>query len=349
REHYAVGVARVTARSPRTLVLTVCLTLVCSVATPAAAGAAEQTCPNHETPPSTVSSPDRHPPEGMPTGPLPVPDTPVGGSRMGSCGVVTPEHAPELPSDITATSWLIQDLGTGDVLAAEAPHARHRPASLIKLLLALVVVEHFEDEDEITPTEQDADMVCSCGGLVEGEHYTTEEVLHGLLMISGNAAAHALATALGGQREALRLMNERAERLGARDTRATSTSGLDSEGMVSSAYDISVIYNAAMRDDRIADIVATEEFTFPGKDGDDDYPIRNDNKLLDDYSGFLGGKTGFTDNAQHTYAGSAERDGTRIGVVLLHGEQQPDSLATQAGRLLDYGFELSAAHRAPVG
>src|SRR5699024_8546799 len=237
----------------------------------------------------------------------------------------------------------------GDVLAARAPHARHRPASLIKLLLALVVVDHFDSDDEITPTTRDAEAVCSCVGLSEVEQYTVNEVLHGLLMISGNDAAHALGTALGGQQRALRLMNERAEQLGALDTRATSTSGLDSEGMVSSAYDLSIIYNAAMREQRIAAILGTKKFTFPGKDGGNDYPLHNDNKLLGSYAGFLGGKTGFTANAQHTYAGGARRDGTRIGVVLLRGKQRPDPLATQAGKLLDYGFRLAGHHRAAVG
>lgn len=342
-------------RSPRVAALAVCLALVCSIGfvTPMAVAEpteqTEQTCPNRETPPSTVSDPDRHPPDAMPTGPLPVPQSHVGGSSLGACGLATPEHAPDVPKHITAASWVLQDLDTGDIVAAKAPHARQRPASLIKLLLALVVVDHFDPAEEITATKKDAEEICSCVGLVEDEQYTVDEVLHGLLMISGNDAAHAFGTALGGQDTALRMMNDMADRLGALDTRATSTSGLDAEGMVTSAYDLSVIYNAAMRQPRLTKILGTKKFTFPGKDGEHDYPIRNDNKLLKNYSGFLGGKTGFTDNAQHTYVGGAEHDGTRLGVVLLRGKQRPDPLTKQAARLLDYGFRLRQRDREPVG
>lgn len=346
-----IGVGSVIFRSPRVPVLAMCLALVCSVGfvAPSAAEPTGQSCASRETPPSTISSPDEHAPDGMSTGPLPVPRSHVGGSRLNACGLVTPEQAPDVPKHTTAASWVVQDLDTGDVVAARAPHARQRPASLIKLLLALVVVDRFDAADEITPTKADAEEICSCVGLVEGEQYTVDEVLHGLLMISGNDAAHAFGTALGGQRAALRKMNHLADRLGARDTRATSTSGLDTKGMVTSAYDLGVIYSAAMREPRIAKVLDTKKFTFPGKEGDDDYPIRNDNKLLDNYSGFLGGKTGFTDNAQHTYVGGAERDGTKLGVVLLRGKQRPDPLAKQAARLLDYGFRLREHDREPVG
>lgn len=75
----------------------------------------------------------------------------------------------------------------------------------------------------------------------------------------------------------------------------------------------------------------------------------NDNNLWQSYPGFLGGKTGFTDDARHTYAGAASREGRRLAVVLLRAEQRPSRVSEQAARLLDYGFALAAAGTRPVG
>jgi D-alanyl-D-alanine carboxypeptidase (penicillin-binding protein 5/6) len=95
--------------------------------------------------------------------------------------------------------------------------------------------------------------------------------------------------------------------------------------------------------------VGTKHIDFPGGPGEPDFPVYNDNPLWASYEGFLGGKTGFTDDARHTYVGAAERDGRRIAVVLLQAEQQPIRVAEQAQRLLDYGFGLAAAGKEPVG
>lgn len=340
------------ARLPRALGLLACALLVAVAGLPVPAGAAvdaEPDCPNRRTPPAPVDSPEQHPPDAMSTGPLPVPSAPAGGERMAACGRVLPAGAPEFPQDITAASWVVQNLGTGEVVAAKAPHARQRPASLIKLLLALVVVEHFEPDDTISPTVEDISTACSCAGLVAHVAYPVRKLLHALLMVSANDVAHAFGTALGGQDVALSMMNTLAERLGALDTRATTTSGLDARGMVSSAYDLSVIYNYAMEQPRIAEILRTRKITFPGGGKKDDYPIYNDNDLLGSYTGFLGGKTGYTDNARHTYVGGAQRGEVSLGVVLLRGKQRPVRMSEQAARLLDYGFALAARGSEPLG
>ena len=78
-------------------------------------------------------------------------------------------------------------------------------------------------------------------------------------------------------------------------------------------------------------------------------PVFNDNKLLGVYPGFLGGKTGFTDDARHTYVGAAQQKGKRLAVVMLRAEQKPTKVVDQAAKLLDYGFALEADHAAPVG
>lgn len=207
------------------------------------AGAA---CSNATLPPSPVDS-SEVPPPGEPTpDPLPVPDEPPGGERMGACGVVAPPQAPPPPPEVGAKGWVVAELGSGDVLAARNPHGRYRPASVIKILTALVAVRELELSDEITATRADAATEGSSVGLEPGVTYTARQVLTGLILQSGNDAAHALARELGGRRETVRRMNELARRLGATDTRAATVSGLDGPGMSTSAYDLALILRAAM-------------------------------------------------------------------------------------------------------
>jgi D-alanyl-D-alanine carboxypeptidase (penicillin-binding protein 5/6) len=163
-------------------------------------------------------------------------------------------------------------------------------------------------------------------------------LLHGLLMHSGNDAAHALAMQLGGVEQALDKINVLAAKLGGRDTRVATPSGLDGPGMSTSAYDIGLFYRYAWQNRTFADIVATRTFDFPGHGDHPGYQLENDNKLLYNYPGALGGKTGYTDDAGQTFVGAADRNGRRLVAVLLHGTRQPIAPWEQAAHLLDYGF-----------
>ncbi len=294
-------------------------------------------CPDQQAPPPPVDTSERPAPGQDVPAPLPVPAEPVGGPRMGECGVVAPAGAPA-PPETTAASWVVQDLDTGAVVAAKNPHARERPASLIKTLLALVVIDELKPDDVIHPTPEDTTQECTCVGLVAGGSYTVDQLLHGLLMHSGNDVAHAFATALGGVPTAVQKMNAKAAALGAKDTRTATPSGLDGPGMSTSAYDLSLVFHAAMQQPEFAAAVSTKGYQMPAQPGKPAFGIVNDNKLLGYYPGFLGGKTGFTDDARHTYVGGAARDGRRLAVVMMRAEQRPTLVVQQAGQLLDYGF-----------
>ncbi|WP_020668253.1 D-alanyl-D-alanine carboxypeptidase family protein [Amycolatopsis nigrescens] len=305
-------------------------------------------CAYRELPPPPVDTSERPAPGQQEPRPLPVPDKPLGGDRMSDCGVVLPPKALNPPEN-NAHSWVIQDLDSGDVLAAKDPHARQRPASLIKTLLALVVVKELKPDQVVTVTAEDASQECTCVGIVAGGRYTVDQLLHGLLMHSGNDVAHAFATALGGVPAAVQKMNKLAAAIGANDTRAATPSGLDGPGMSTSAYDLSLIFNQAMKQPEFAKAVGTRQFEFPGFGDKPAFPIYNDNKLLSQYPGFLGGKTGFTDDARHTYVGGAAQNGRKLAVVMLRAEQQPARVSDQAAKLLDYGFALAKAGTKPVG
>jgi D-alanyl-D-alanine carboxypeptidase (penicillin-binding protein 5/6) len=306
-------------------------------------------CEARKLPPAPIDTSEEPKPGTSSPGPLPVPDDPVGGPQMGACGIIRPQNAPVPPGGISAATWAVTDLDSGDVLAAKDPHARERPASLIKSLLAIVVIKELRPDTKVKGTQEDANQEGTKVGIGPGGTYTVDQLLHALIMRSGNDAAWALARTLGGRESALEKMNAVAHELGALDTRAATPSGLDGPGMTTSAYDQSLIFRAAMKYDEYAEAVSTDSIQFPGYKGHPGFQVNNDNKLLGVYPGFLGGKTGFTDDARHTYVGGAERNGKRLSVVLLRGERNPGPLAEQARKLLDYGFQLTARGTKPVG
>jgi serine-type D-Ala-D-Ala carboxypeptidase (penicillin-binding protein 5/6) len=295
-------------------------------------------CPNKLTPPAPVDLSEAPAPGAAPLVPLPIPAEAVGGTRMAECGVVLPRGAAPLPEGLSAYSWLVADLDTGAVLAARDPHARHRPASCIKILTALVAVRELDAKAEVVGTDADAGVEGSRVGIGPDGRYTVDQLLHGLLMRSGNDAAHALAEQLGGVPQTVTKMNALARSLGALDTRAATPSGLDAPGTSTSAYDLGVIFRVAMRSPEFASIVGTSLYDFPGFRDKPGFIVSNDNRLLLNYPGALGGKTGFTDDARHTYVGAAARGQRRLLVVLMRGEQLPVPMWQQATSLLDYGF-----------
>ena len=336
------------------------LVSLCAVVSSAAGATAQPTtdsqkpaqtsaqCQNHDRPPPPIDT-SEEPKPGQPSpSALPVPQEPVGGTHMGECGLVQPAGSP-VPPDIASASWVIADIDSGAVLAAKDPHARERPASLIKVLLAIVAIRELRPDQVVVGVAEDAAQEGTKVGVGPGGQYTVHQLLQALVMRSGNDAAHALARELGGVPNALSKMNALAKELGALDTRAATPSGLDGPGMSTSAYDLSLLVRAAMKHKEFAEAVATKSIDFPGYGTKPGYKVINDNRLLGAYPGFLGGKTGFTDDARHTYLGSAQQGSRRLSVVLLRGERNPAPLADQAAKLLDYGFALTKTKAKPVG
>ncbi|OZF53993.1 D-alanyl-D-alanine carboxypeptidase family protein [Rhodococcus sp. 14-1411-2a] len=309
-------------------------------------------CPFAASPPPAIDLSEVPAPGSTAPQPLPIPAEAVGGDRLAECGAVLPDGAPPLPADISATGFVVADMDSGSVLVAKDPHGRHRPASTIKVLLALVALDELNLDTQITATAEDADAEGSAVGIGENGVYTNLQLMQGLVMASGNDAAHALSRQLGGDAATVDKMNAKAAELGALDTRTATPSGLDGPGMASSAYDLALIYRAAMRDPTFAQLISTETVQFPGypKDptipDDQDRPgftLSNDNQLLYNYEGALGGKTGYTDDARQTFVAGAERGGRRLVVTIMKGDVLPIRPWEQAARLLDYGFALGSS------
>jgi D-alanyl-D-alanine carboxypeptidase len=224
---------------------------------------------------------------------------PIGGEQLAAIGtpVVSPA-APVLP-EIDAASWLIADLNTGDVLAARNAHLPLPPASTLKLLAALVLLPDIDPGLTYDATDGDASVEGSRVGLVPEETYSKSDLEHGLMLASGNDAAHALAEIAGGQQAGVAAMNAEAIRLGAFNTAAKTPHGLDEPGQVSTAYDLALIARAALADEGLAELMQTTTYDFPGLDGAT-YQIQNQNRLLGRYEGAIGLKTGYTSGAGHT-------------------------------------------------
>jgi D-alanyl-D-alanine carboxypeptidase (penicillin-binding protein 5/6) len=294
-------------------------------------------CPYRESTPAAVDASEVPEPGQDAPAPVPVPAKPLGGDALAGCGIITAPGTPPLPNDISADAWLVADLDTGDVIAAKDPHGRHRPASIIKVLIAMQAIRDLPIHKVVAGTQDDANAEGTKVGVGENGFYSINDLLHGLLMHSGNDAAHALAMQLGGMDAAVQKINELAGKLGGHDTRVATPSGLDGPGMSTSAYDIGLFYRYAWQNPVFTDIVATRTFDFPGR-GDVGYEVENDNKLLDNYPGAMGGKTGYTDDAGQTFVGAANHDGRRLVAVLMHGTRQPIAPWEQAAHLLDYGF-----------
>ncbi|WP_372453937.1 D-alanyl-D-alanine carboxypeptidase family protein [Actinoplanes hulinensis] len=277
-------------------------------------------------------------------------DMRVGGDDLATHGLVVPENSPKPPA-LTATTWLVADLETGEVLGACGPHVHQTPASVQKMLLAATAIDQLDPAQRITVTRGDLDIEpgSSAVGLVVGGQYTIATLWLGLMLNSGNDAANALARLAGGGGKdglttTVAAMNAKAAALGARQTHAVTPSGLDGKGQFTSAYDLALIARVCFASDDFRKYVLTRTARLPAqkKPKVGGFQFQNENKLIYNYPGALGGKTGFTTLARHSYVGAATRDGRTLVATLLGAEARPLRGWEQGAKLLDWGFSLPA-------
>jgi len=216
-----------------------------------------------------------------------------------------------------------------------------------KLLLAATVLPKLNARQTMTVTAGDLAIEpgSSAVGLVKGGRYSIGTLWLGLLLNSGNDAANALARLGGGEGGlpgTVEAMNAEARRLGAFQTHAVTPSGLDGPGQFTSAYDLALIARVCFdRKDFLA-YAQTKAAKMPAQKAlkKGGFQFQNENRLIYNYPGALGGKTGFTKLARHSYVGAAERGGRRLVVTLLGAEASPLRGWQQGAALLDWGFSL---------
>jgi D-alanyl-D-alanine carboxypeptidase len=238
-----------------------------------------------------------------------------------------------------ARAVLLVDEPSGQVLHAVRAGERLPPASLTKLMTALLVVESGRYFDSVTIEPGDL-IGGSSMGLITGETLTVRDLLDGLLVPSGNDASAALARVLGGRlagpgRPVARFvarMNARAVELGMSETSFRNSTGLDDIGHLSTANDLALLTRVALRQPVIAQIVGQAMVTVNGRLRS--YPLKNSNQLLGRAGGVIGVKTGTTEAAGECLILLVERDGRRLLAVLLGSSERYQETTA----LIDWGF-----------
>lgn len=236
----------------------------------------------------------------------------------------------------SAVSAILVDADTGRVLFEKNAHEKRLIASITKLMTALVAVESTPDLDQEVEIQREWTLAeGSSIYLREGESLTLRTLLYGLLLSSGNDAALAVAGFCGGDVETfVGWMNQRAESLGMEDTHFANPNGLNDEAHYSTAYDMAVLAQACLKQADLCQIMSTKSITLEG------HSFSNHNKLLWQYEGCIGMKTGYTQMAGRTLVSAAERNGQTLVCVTLC---DPDDWKDHAA-MLDYGFETFPRH-----
>ncbi|MBU1178481.1 D-alanyl-D-alanine carboxypeptidase [Patescibacteria group bacterium] len=238
--------------------------------------------------------------------------------------------------ELEAKSAIVLDGASGKVLFAKNSQQALPMASLTKMMTAVVVLESGVDLEDTL--EIDGEMVGVEGAdinLVPGEEMRVGDVLHGLLISSGNDAARALAKKVGGDIGSfVEMMNAKGQAIGLKNTHFANPSGLDEAGHFSTAEDLAVLANYVYQNPVFKEIVALKESDIQSVNIGDNHHLRNTNKLLQaNYSYLLGGKTGYTEEAGFcltTFAAEEKGQHQIVTVVLgseLNGQQFQDSKA----------------------
>lgn len=289
-------------------------------------------CPNALEPPKPkIPAPN---PKAAPA-PLPV-------VVPGNCGFNLPDQF-AMPQGIFAASWIVFDIDSGDVIASKDPHGRYRPANIMSVLLAMVAIRELDFNQEVIGSEAAANAPGTTVGMGPQGRYKVRDLLAGLLLNNGNDTAIALSEALGGTEVALAKVNDLAAEIGSVDTRVLDVAGRDVKGQSTSVHDLARFYRVAWKTPSFTKLSTTKSYLFPGYADRPAFEIGNDNEMLSADPASMGGNTGFTDNANATYAGAMNRNGRRLGVIILDTTPSP-LMAWEQGKAL-----LDAAYATPVG
>lgn len=240
--------------------------------------------------------------------------------------------------EITAEAAVILDFDTGTVLYGKQEQERRPPASLTKVMTGYLAAKHKELFSQyVAVSEQAAETGESSLNLKPEDVLTFEHLLYGALLKSANDACVAIAEYMAGAEDVfVENMNLQACLLGCANTHFENTNGLPDENHYASAYDLAIMTRAAMQVPEFAQIVQTQEHMVQWQDGRK-LLVYNTNRLLREYPGAIGVKTGTTNEAGQCLIAVAEKEGKRVIVVVLKSRNR----FYDATVLLDYALEES--------
>lgn len=260
-------------------------------------------------------------------------------------------QADNIYPDIKGTAAILIDARTGRILYSKNEHRRMSPASLTKIMTALLVLEAGNLDQKTRISEHAAEIGESSIWLETGEILSRRELLYALMLNSANDAAVALAESVSSsERLFVEMMNKKARQLGLRDTHFSNPHGLEDPAHYTSAYDLAFLSRKAMVNPLFQKIVSTHAMTIPWKGHPWNRYLLNKNRLLYRYPGAIGVKTGYTKKAGNCLVGAAQRGSLKLIAVVLNSPRVYDD----AAELLDYGFShykgvlLSKASQKPL-
>jgi len=248
--------------------------------------------------------------------------------------------APSADLGLHAKSAILIDLDTNRVLWAANAHLQRPPASLTKLMTAVVATDLVGLDAPVTVTGEAAAAEPSRLGLTAGETLTVRDLLYGALLPSGNDAALALGTGIVPIDRFLALMNAKAAYLHLHDTHFSTPNGLTDPANYTSSYDLAVLSAYIVRNyPELAAIAATRDYVIPATVTHPAFYPHNINHFLDVYPGADGLKTGFTNDAGGCLIATATRGGRHLLLVLMGS----DIMFGDGVKLMDYGFATPPA------
>jgi len=237
--------------------------------------------------------------------------------------------------EVSARSFVIMDAPTGKILLALNPQSFFPPASTLKVMTALSVVEHLKMDDQVPVSAYAASAPPSKIAIRPGEVYTVKELLYALLLSSANDGARALAEKVSGSEEAFaRQMTREVRQWGAYRTTLATANGLPAENQFSTAQDLALMFRRAMQNPELAKIMSAKYYPIQG-----DRELRNHNRFLWTTPLAVAGKTGYTRASKHTYVGMF-RNGDKEIIVSMMGSQKKWA---DLRALIEKGFELEGA------
>jgi D-alanyl-D-alanine carboxypeptidase (penicillin-binding protein 5/6) len=252
----------------------------------------------------------------------------------------TPRPAAAMLADghleLAAKGAIVIDAYTGQPLFEKNSDATYFPASTTKIMTALLVIEAGQLDRIVEITEEDAKVGESGLSIKAGERYTRRQMLFGLMLKSANDVAHALGRDNAGTMDAFTArMTLRAQELGARNTLFRNAHGLHDIEHYTNARDLAAITRAAMQQPFFREIVTTKAFTWERSEGP--WPLTNHNRLLKEFPGCTGVKTGYTRPAQQVLASAAVRDGREVIAIVMHTDKP--GIWEDSKLLLTYGLQ----------
>lgn len=271
-----------------------------------------------------------------------------------TCSIGTALAAP----DIEATTGILIDAHSGEILWEKHSDVQMAPASMTKMMTALLTVENLDMD---TVVKVDLETVQTGGNNITmsvGEKFTVEQLLKAMLVTSANDCAVALGKEISGSIPKFsKKMNKRAKQLGCTSTNFENPNGLDNSKHRSTAHDMACIAKAVMENETLREIVCMPEYVVPKTNKHDKRQLYNTNRLLWDktnlvnvngkqehpyYKYAIGVKTGYTDVAQGCLSSAASKDGTELIAVVMHSSDLGRFGDSKA--LLKYGLKHFKTH-----